>query len=201
MKKHALYSVVICLALVAGLSLCTPLRVGAADKTTVGASAATCTPGVVNSTFTYRDETAQTWPKGGVEFQAQVFDVEKCSQGTNGTSAGMACGICDLQFCHCYGWPQAWASCVQPYLANPSTFCPNMKIPTDLYGVTFQFTSTNRFYPGSGIGFACIRYPQKLNLYPFPYEAMTLIVGMGQYTGYVHDGPVRGNPIQIKPCN
>lgn len=212
MKKHNLYSIMM-LSLVVALGLygCTPMQINgggtlpstsgnAGDKTNFGFYGNNCTPGIITGTFNYHDKKAAGWPNGGVKLNGVVVEVAKCSEGANFNNTGIACGICNLQFCNCPGWPTTVETCVLNFiLAGPSGFCQDMNpIPSNLYGVSFQFTSTNPRYPGSGLGVACITdNGQGMNA--IAEDNVVLIIANGQYKGYINQGPLQGNT-EAGPC-
>jgi hypothetical protein len=212
MKKYDIYRMIILCLAVAFLALygCAPVQINgggtlpsvsgyAKDKANFGFYGNSCTPGVITGTFNYHDRKAPAWPDGGVKLNGEVLEVAKCSEGDNSTNLGIACGVCNLQFCNCPAWPDNWDTCAWDFLAAPSVFCEGMgPIPPNLYGVAFQFTSTNPRYPGSGYGVACIT-DNGQGKKAVSKDNVVLIIANGQYQGYINQGPVQGN-ISSGPC-
>lgn len=169
------------------------------DKANFGFEGNSCTPGVTTGTFNYHDKRAPGWPDGGVKLNGEVIEAAKCSDWDYSNTSGIACGICNLQFCNCPSWPDDWESCVSGFLSDPFGYCQDMApVPDNLYGAAFQFQSTNPRYPGSGIGVACLTdngQGKKVT----DKDHLVLIVGPGQYLGYVNQGAVKGN-IAAEPC-
>ena len=210
MKNNIYNMVILCLAVALGLYGCAPIQINgggtilstsgnAKDKANFGFYGNNCTLGGLTGEFNYHDKKAPGWPNGGVKLNGAVVDVAKCSEGDNFSNFGIACGICNLQFGDCPGWPDTWETCALNFLANPLGFRENMKqIPNNLYAVGFQFTSTNPRYPGTGIGIACIQ-DNGQGKYAINKDYVVMIIANGQYHGYINQGPVRGN-IATEPC-
>ncbi len=214
MKKYDVYIIVIlCLAVAIALYGCAPTQINgggtlpstsgsAADKANFGFYGNNCTPGVIAGTFNYHDKKAAGWPNGGVKLNGLVVEAAKCSQPDNFNNTGIACGICNLQFCNnCPGWPGTLGNCVSNLLADPLGFCQNMNpIPNNLYGIGFQFTSTNPSYPGVGLGVACIT-DNGQGIKAINKDNIALIIVNGQYQGYINQGPVQGNTASAPCCH
>lgn len=213
MKKHNIYSIVILfLAIAFGLYGCAPIQINgggtlpstsgiAADKANFGFYGSNCTPGVITGTFNYHDKKAAGWPNGGVKLNGIVLEATKCSEGNTFNNTGIACGICNLQFCNCPGWPGTLGSCASNFLTDPLGFCQDMKpIPGNLYGVGFQFTSMNPRYPGSGIGVTCVT-DNGQGIKAVDKDNAVLIIVNGQYQGYINQGPIQGNAATAPCCH
>lgn len=211
MKTYEIYSIVIlCLAVTVGLYGCALTQIhgggtlpstsgNAVDKAIFGFYGNNCTSGLVTGTFNYHDKKAAGWPNGGVKLNGTVFDLAKCSEVGDNFEQGIACGICNLQFCNCPGWPGTLQNCVAGFFADPVGFCQDMKtIPDNLYGVGFDFTSTNPAYPGRGTGVACMT-DNGQGKKAIDKDKVVLILGIGQYEGYINQGSVQGN-ISSAPC-
>ncbi len=212
MKRYDIYSMVLLCLAVAFLASygCAPIQINgggtlpstsgiAGDKANFGFYGNNCTPGAITGTFNYLDKKAPNWPNGGVKLNGVVVEVAKCSEGDNFSTTGIACGICNLQFCNCPGWPGTLGTCVSNFLADPLGFCYGMNpIPNNLYGVGFQFTSTNPRYPGGGLGVACIT-DNGQGTKAINQDNVALIIVNGQYQGYMNQGPVQGNTA-TGPC-
>jgi hypothetical protein len=211
MKKYDTYTIgILCLVLALGLWGCAPTQINgggtlpsksgkAGDKANFGFSANNCTPGVITGTFNYHDKAAPGWPNGGVKLNGTVVDAGKCSELGNSSPYWLACAICNLQFCNGSGWPGQWETYLSGFFTDPSGFCPeDINVPNNLYAVGFQFTSTNPRYPGTGAGVACIR-DNGQGKKAIDKDNVTLIIALGQYSGYTNQGPVQGN-ISSGPC-
>jgi hypothetical protein len=211
MKIQAMYSIVtLCMAVALGSYGCAPIQVsgggtlpsssgGVKDKANFGFEGNSCTPGAIAGTFNYHDKKASDWPDGGVKLNGEVIEAAKCSEWDDSNNSGIACAICNTQFCNCPYWPYDWGSCIAGVLEDPLGNCPDMQdIPANLYGVAFRFESTNPRYPGSGMGVACIM-DNGQGSKATDNDNLVLIIAPGQYFGYVNQGPVQGN-IASEPC-
>lgn len=204
MRVYHISILALLLSIALGLYGCAPLQVdgggtlpstsgNAADKANFGLYGDNCTPGTITGTFNYHDRKAPGWPAGGVKLNGTVYEVAKCSEWANSPSnAWLACGICNLQFCECEGWPENWLTCALEFLADPTNYCQDVTIPDNLYGVSFQYTSTNPRYRGIGAGIACIT-DNGQGSKAIGKDNLVLIIGTGQYEGYINQGTVQGN--------
>ena len=212
MKIHAKFSIVILsLAVALGSYSCAPTKINgggtlpstspnAKDKANFGFEGNSCTPGIVTGSFNYHDKRAPGWPNGGVKLNGSVIEAAKCSEWDLSTNPGIACGICNLQFCACENWPDDWESCVFGFLADPEGYCQGIEneIPDNLYGVSFWFESTNPRYRGTGTGVACMT-DNGQGSKATDDDKLVIIIGPGQYEGYINQGSIKGN-IGSEPC-
>ena len=170
------------------------------DKSNFGFFVNNCTPGVMTGEFNYHDKKAPNWSTGGVKFIGEIVDVGNCSETNNLSLSGIACGICNLQFCDC-DWPNNWEDCVNGFFTEPFVdYCPDMadQIPDNMYGIGIHYTSTNPRYPGSGTGVACVTdNGQGRNA--IDKDNLVIILANGIYQGYVNQGSVQGNAA-TEPC-
>ena len=210
MKIHARFSIVVLsLAVALGSYSCAPTQINgggtlpstsgnAKDKANFGFEGNSCTPGILTGTFNYHDKKSPDWPNGGVKLNGVVIEAAKCSELDLSTNPGIACGICNLQFCDCEYWPTEWESCVLGFLNDPEGYCQDIDVPDNLYGISFWFESTNPRYPGSGMGVACIT-DNGQGKKATAKDNLVIIIGQGQYYDYINQGSVKGN-IGSEPC-
>ena len=114
MRKYATY--VVCLGITLIICNCAPAQINgggtlpsnsgnARDKANFGFYGNSCGP-VMTGTFNYHDKKAPGWPDGGAKLNGTVTELRRCSELDDGSNSGIACGICNLQFCDCPGWPE-----------------------------------------------------------------------------------------------
>lgn len=209
MKESSISIVISCLAVAFVLGNCAPVQINgggtlpstsgnAADKANFGFDGNSCGP-AVTGTFNYHDKKATGWPDGGAKLNGTVSELTKCSEWDDSSNYGIACGICNLQFCNCPDWPDNWQICALEFLDDPVNYCQGVPIPDNLYGAGFRFRSTNPRYRGDGAGVACLTDNGE-GSEAIDNDNVVLIIGVGQYEGYTNQGAVQGN-ISAQPCS